>query len=133
MTGVPWPVRRGGEDERFRVLIGAHELRLLGELDLATASSFEYEITKLLPQLDTVVVVDISDLLFLDASGLRALLLVEQQLRDLDRLLVLRHPRSVVRRILEVTGLTWLLERATEPPVQVHAPGAWHAGGSCAD
>jgi anti-anti-sigma factor len=57
----------------------------------------------------TSVVIDLSQISFLDSSGLRVLVAGNEALRARSADLVLRGPSANVRRILEVTGLTDLI------------------------
>jgi anti-sigma B factor antagonist len=80
-------------------------LHLIGELDLATA-----------PQLDEVmaatkaehIVLDLTDLSFIDSSGISLLVVALSDQRDVT----LRNPQPNVSRVLELTGLDHLVEPA---------------------
>ena len=85
-------------------------LSLAGELDPGTAPVLQERIAELAgdPAV-TSVVVDLSQISFLDSSGVRVLVAGGEALRRRSAELVLRGPTANVRRILEVTGLTELL------------------------
>ena len=51
------------------------------------------------------VVIDLSDVDFMDSSGLQELVRLEDQARDLGLEMVLAHPSVTVRRLFELTGL----------------------------
>ena len=58
------------------------------------------------PRVDgTDLVLDLSQLGFVDSSGLRVLISAQHQLADHGGTLVLRSPSETVRRLLEITGL----------------------------
>ncbi len=97
--------------EQLQLEFNGSTLALFGELDHVSVRNFEEELTKCLDKFDDVIVFDLSHLTFVDACGLTSFLKVERRLRDDDRVLVLRSPRPIVRKLLDVTGLTWLLER----------------------
>lgn len=85
-------------------------LTLSGELDPATAPLLQERLTDLAadPAVSSVVV-DLSQITFLDSSGIRALVTGNDALVAGAAELILRDPTPNVRRVLEVTGLTQLL------------------------
>ena len=83
---------------------------LAGELDPATAPELEARLTALAADpAVTSVVIDLSQISFLDSSGLRVLVAANQDLRARSADLVLRGPSANVRRVLQVTGLSDLI------------------------
>lgn len=52
------------------------------------------------------LVIDVSDLAFIDSSGISELLRVREAMVEAGGSLVLREPTDNVRRVLEITGLT---------------------------
>jgi anti-anti-sigma factor len=95
----------------------------IGELDLANVSEFQAALLGFAGRgaARRVVALDLSDLSFVDATGLVVIIVFERQLRDEERVLVLRHPRPMVKRVLDVTGLTWLLEAQGRAPLHIDA------------
>ena len=85
-------------------------LRPIGGLVRTTVAEFEAALSDLAEKKKRVVTIDLSNLSVIDASGLEAIVAFERQLRDEERVLVLRHPSPIIKRVLDVTGLTWLLE-----------------------
>lgn len=81
-------------------------VRLHGELDLAYAAPVR---AALLGVAGAEVVVDLSGLNFIDASGLSALLAARREMAEQGRRLVLAGPSPQVRRVFELTGLGRLL------------------------
>jgi anti-anti-sigma factor len=84
-------------------------VRLAGDLDLDGAGA----VTETLVSLGTgpvrQVVVDASEITFLDSSGLRALLSAREQLEKADVVLKVDSPSAAVSRVLEMTGTKELL------------------------
>jgi stage II sporulation protein AA (anti-sigma F factor antagonist) len=84
-------------------------VRLTGELDLDGAGA----VTETLVGLGTGdvrhVVVNASEITFLDSSGLRALLSAREQLDKVDVVLRVDSPSPAVERVLEMTGTRQLL------------------------
>lgn len=85
-------------------------LTLSGEVDPGTAPLLQEHLERLAGEPDiTRVAVDLSQITFLDSSGIRAIIAGSEALRTGSTEVVLRAPNANVRRVLEVTGLTQLL------------------------
>lgn len=80
-------------------------ISLAGELDPHTAPLLQTEIDRVLDAEGTDLVLDLSELGFVDSSGLRVLIAAQHQLAEQGGTLVLRTPSETVRRLLEITGL----------------------------
>ena len=83
---------------------GASEVRVAGELDVASASELHRTLRAELAAGMDQVVLDLSAVAFMDSSALRALLSVLND-GDAGRRLVVRRPSPPVERLLAVTGL----------------------------
>ena len=79
-------------------------ISLSGELDPHTAPLLQREIDSVISD-GSDLVLDLSQLAFVDSSGLRVLISAQQQLADHGGTLVVRAPSETVRRLLEITGL----------------------------
>jgi len=84
----------------------AREVRLLGELDMATASLLRDELLRLTSGGATLVTVDMADLAFIDSTGLSVLITALKRLRQQGGDMALRSPTPGTRKVLEITGLT---------------------------
>lgn len=84
---------------------------LSGELDLATAPRLRSCLAPMVTAATAPqeLVLDLSDLSFLDASGISALLTVQRALAARGGRLCLRSPSRLVRRIVQVLDLDGLL------------------------
>ncbi|MFC6881395.1 MULTISPECIES: STAS domain-containing protein [Actinomadura] len=81
-------------------------LRLHGELDIATAPDLRRHITLAIEEHDPHrLLLHLSDLAFIDSSGLAVVVWAHQTLDRRGRQLRLHHPSHRVLRILHVTGL----------------------------
>jgi anti-sigma B factor antagonist len=84
-------------------------LKLSGELDLASSNSLVEVVTRLCGAGARKIVLDIGPLVFIDSTGLRALLSSRAVCAEKDTTLMLAPaPEKVtpqVRRLLQVTGL----------------------------
>lgn len=92
-------------------------LRLAGEMDLATAGQLVEIVRSLSVGNLKQVRLNLSDLAFVDAAGLTALLQVKALVRARDGRLFLYRPSSALVRFLAITGLTGAFEFSTGSPV----------------
>ena len=79
---------------------GTPVITLSGELDLATAPAAD-EVFERLPEPAGDVVVDMSELTFMDSSGLTVLLMAVNR----GHALRLRRPSSIIRDLIAASGL----------------------------
>lgn len=98
--------------ERLVIEAVAHGVRVVGDLDLHTAG-------RLPPALDLHpgdIEIDVSQVSFIDATGLRVLIAAHQRRASRGQRLWLVNPSDAVRRTLEATGLCdYLPTRSTGP------------------
>jgi anti-anti-sigma factor len=76
-----------------------------GELDVATASRLEAALEPLVDSRASLVVLDLTEVSFLDSSGLRTIVRAATSLEDGGGRLVIDGVSPAVSRVLEVTGL----------------------------
>lgn len=98
MTGLSYTVDR----------TGANPVAVLaGEIDVASIEALEAAITA--TEQDAAegadVVLDMTEVTFLDSSGLRVLVTANDRLDTAGSRLVIRRPPASVLRVLEITGL----------------------------
>ena len=94
-------------------------LALGGELDISTAPDLEEAIQKLEAGEPPLLIIDLTDLDFIDSAGLHILLEAHQRARNTNRRLVLLHPCPMVQRVLRISGMDRVFE----------LPGVWPAYG----
>lgn len=86
-----------------------HTIRLSGELDLATADDVQRELERVEATEADSIVIDLSELTFMDSTGVRLLVTAHARARaDSNRLTLLRGGRAV-QRILQLSGVEALL------------------------
>jgi anti-sigma B factor antagonist len=76
-----------------------------GEIDTATSSELERQLMEAVEHTDRDVALDLSDVGFLDSSGLRTLLVAQQAVAAKGHRVLLVGSTPMVDRLLEVTGL----------------------------
>jgi anti-anti-sigma factor len=81
------------------------DVRLDGELDLATVGLLTDALAGLRDERPELVVIDLSALRFVDARGLRAFLGIDRELHAAGGRLVLAMPTPHVARVLALTAL----------------------------
>lgn len=84
-------------------------VKVVGELDMVNAADLHQQLLVLLHEHVHEIVLDLSALVFVDASGIGAIVAVANVARRDGRRLVLAHPRPSVRRTLELAHVDDLL------------------------
>jgi anti-sigma B factor antagonist len=82
---------------------------LVGELDLDTAPRLSRVLDPLVKEGPTEIVIDLSELAFIDSSGIAALVAAQQNLAEHGRRLSLVSPKPFTRKLLEIVGLVEFL------------------------
>lgn len=85
-------------------------LVLHGDLDLDTLAAAREEVVAAEGQAPPVLVLDLSQLAFVDSSGVRLVLLAQQAADDADRHLAVRLGHGPTRRIFDTLGISERLE-----------------------
>ncbi len=82
---------------------GRSVVTVTGELDLATAGQLWTELEPLITA-DALVVLDGTEMTFLDSSGLRVLLLAGKRATENGAVFRLVAPQAAVQRVLDLSG-----------------------------
>jgi anti-anti-sigma factor len=80
-------------------------LAIFGEIDIANADAFIDEVHRLSGDADRDVVLDFQNCLFIDSTGIRALMVLGQEQKAQGRRLKLSGVTGEPQRVLELTGL----------------------------
>lgn len=104
-TGTLAPFAAHVADDRERALV-----RLIGELDVATAPRAAQAIGRAEGGQPAVLELDLSQLSFMDSTGLRLMLETRQRALQAGRRLLLRRGPDAVQRVFEITALAALFE-----------------------
>ena len=78
---------------------------LSGEIDLMAQPQLQSCLAEALTARPAQIVIDMTDLTFIDSSGLAALVFAHQQLRPGGGRLILTNVPAIAMRVLEITGL----------------------------
>ncbi|MBY8339574.1 STAS domain-containing protein [Streptomyces spinosirectus] len=91
------------------VSLPAQDVALLtvqGYLDVDTATEFEHHLANQLHHGRRHFLLDLSEVPFMDSSGLRIILHIYQEARDLPGSVHIISPAPAVRRVLDLTGVS---------------------------
>jgi anti-anti-sigma factor len=80
-------------------------VRLSGEIDIFTSMALRRRLLNALRYSTSMLVLDLSDVLFCDASGLGVLVGIQHRARAQGVVLALTAPRPYMSRLLHITGL----------------------------
>jgi anti-sigma B factor antagonist len=104
---------------------GHSNVRVTGEIDLATATELRHRLETVIAAGTGDVDLDLSDVTFLDCSGLAVLRAARQGLHDKHHRLTVRNPSKPVLRILELSGvLDMMIDGQQSPSDSGSAPEA---------
>ena len=101
-------------------------LMLCGELDMASSTSLELELSIVEARQPPVLVLDLSELRFMGVSGLRTILDAARRARREQRQFVVANPVPQIMRLFELTAIDQSLELGRSPLFAI-------AGGAAAD
>jgi len=85
---------------------GVPVVALSGELDSSTVGTLEQHVRKLTAQSPPRVAFDLAALTFIDSAGIAVLIATTAHVPAVE----VRNPSAILRRVLETSGLTTLLE-----------------------
>jgi anti-anti-sigma factor len=88
---------------------GTATISLVGELDLASAGRLEQALAGAVERLPARIVIDLTQLAFIDSSGLRVLLQAASRSREQGYELVLLPGSPSIQKVFEVTGALQIL------------------------
>jgi anti-anti-sigma factor len=89
---------------------GRVTVSLKGELDLSSVGKVEDELKRVEADEPTLLVLDLSQLSFLDSTGLRAVVTADERARTNGRRLVVVRGSDAVQRVFAITRLEERLE-----------------------
>lgn len=78
---------------------------LLGELDMDSAPILERSLETLFGEGPDEIILDFSELAFIDSSGIATLISVQKRLIEQGRHVAVRSPKPIVVKVFEITDL----------------------------
>lgn len=84
---------------------GSPVIAIIGEIDVSNVASIEVELDRVLADHPARLVFDLSELSFIDSSGIAILLRAAEKADQIE----LRNPSAIVRRVIVATGLSDVL------------------------
>jgi len=84
------------------------EVAAVGEIDIHTCADLEDTLVRLVDAGVSKITLDLSEVAFIDSSGLRALVVGHKALEERGGSLIVANPSAMTARLLEVTGLSTL-------------------------
>ena len=94
---------------------GHSNVRVTGEIDLATATELRQRLNSVVAAGTGDIDLDLSDVTFLDSSGLVVLLAARQALHDKHHRLTVRNPSKRVLRVFELSGVLDVMMDGRQP------------------
>lgn len=86
------------------------EVALRGEIDLANVEAISMEVLDVMANDAMVLVLDVSEVTYLDSTGVRLLFRLARQLRERQQRLVLVVPeQALIRSVLTLSGVTHVM------------------------
>lgn len=92
-------------------------MSLVGELDLATASRLESELRRVESGRPRILVIDMSDLRFIDSTGLRLIIGADARAREDGRRMALVPGPASVHKVFQLALLEKRLDFVDDPSV----------------
>ena len=89
---------------------GLIAIRARGEVDLASVTLLDSELKRAEASDADRIVLDLSELEFIDSTGLRALVAAQNRSRSINDRLTIRGANGHVLKMIELTGLNELIE-----------------------
>ena len=83
----------------------AVHLLLTGELDISTAQRLEDDLLRVETERPQLIVLDLTELAFLDSTGLRLMITADARAREEDRRLEIVNANPMIQRVLRLTRL----------------------------
>lgn len=85
-----------------------------GEIDIYSAPDFKKSLYQLITDVQQNIILDCSGLSYIDSMGLGILVGALKRVREKDHNIIIRNPRSTVRKLFRITGLdkAFIIEEA---------------------
>jgi anti-anti-sigma factor len=81
-------------------------IKLSGELDISNADAFRSKVEEVVAANPQRLIFDLSELTFMDSSGIAVMVYAANNIDSI----ALHHPSDIIRRVVEATGLSEILQ-----------------------
>jgi anti-sigma B factor antagonist len=96
---------------------GSVTAHLHGELDLSAASEFRSELEPFISQQDQELILDLSELSYIDSTGIGVFILILKQRNAINGVFRLVGVPRKIKKLFDITGITQHLDIEEGPPV----------------
>ena len=96
---------------------GVVTFRVSGQLDVSSENVLREALQRAIKRGPTKIVLDVSELKFMDSSGLAVLLVAAREVPTLE----LHNPTNIIRRLITIAGLAESLPMRPDAPVRPDA------------
>ena len=83
-----------------------------GRIDGVTTPDFEKNISELIDQGETTMIIDFGELVYITSAGLRSILTIAKKLKQKNGTLMVAALRDVVKNVFEISGFTAIISTA---------------------
>ncbi|NLL66490.1 MAG: STAS domain-containing protein [Clostridiaceae bacterium] len=80
-------------------------IAIKGEIDIYSAPEFKESLSQSINGVQQDIVLDCSELSYIDSMGLGILVGALKRVREKEHNIIIRNPRSTVRKLFKITGL----------------------------
>lgn len=103
-------------------------VKVVGELDLATAPQLQKVLVDLSEQGARQVTIDLAEMGFIDSNGLSALITAWKHMREIGGDLALRSPSASAMKVFEITGANRVFRITGAPVTAINGDGGRNGG-----
>ena len=81
------------------------DIELIGDVDIQSSSSLKEEINLMLNEVETDLIIDCTDLSYIDSTGLGVLIGVLKRVKNVQKDITIINAQSNIKKLLNITGL----------------------------
>lgn len=81
------------------------DIELIGDVDIQSSSSLKEEINLMLNEVETDLIIDCTDLSYIDSTGLGVLIGVLKRVKNVQKEITIINAQSNIKKLLNITGL----------------------------
>ena len=81
------------------------DVKLIGDLDINSSIELKDRMTEILDDKEENIVIDASELSYIDSTGLGVLISLLKRLNNNEKMLLIKEPQDNILKIFKITGL----------------------------